>query len=714
VPPSAADLELAFYEKFFFAGDLSPYPVQEEAFSRIFAGESLLVTVPTGTGKTMMAKAGIFKALQSGQKAVYTTPLRALTEEKYRELCADFGEDKVGFATGDYKVNAGAPVQVVVAEILWNKIYQEGTRSSLAADVVVMDEGHYFNDPERGYVWEQSIIGMDPRTQLCVLSATIGSPQQFCQWVYTTRRVPMELVQSTERKVPLYHEYRESYVVEVVKDLFGKGEVPVILFGFGREQCFERARLLKSCPRFVTDEERATIAQRSAAVLLSRGVSDELKSLLLHGIGVHHAGILPRYKQLVERLTLERLLKVVVSTETISAGINLPAKRVVFPELRKYIKKTARLLTSAEYHQMSGRAGRPQFDTEGIAIVLAPEAVVQEIRKELKDAQRGRFSVDESKVRKSAYLRAKTDAQKNGDVTWDKDAQDRLISGQPAPLSSQTRITAEQILAIGLPDLAKEALPGQASESASDPPEPPLPAYLNLNIRTVIDHLLLAEKDRQAAHKLLYQITANLRAMEVLDEHGAQVKGEMIGKLRGIDGPFVYYCLMNHQLSYEEYRELVEYLVDHDVVHRLLSRKGDEKRRAWIKTRLHERRRDEPQVTWEDCEADYERAFPRELSPIEKIHSAFIAGLPHPELHGNKVHKTLFAQMETEDLAFMDFVDKHGLEHEEGSLFSYLARVMKVARMLAEVTTIVEFSTLDQAVRKKLSVIDERVLDDLG
>ena len=179
--PSLADIELQFYEKFFFSRDMEPYPVQEQAFTRIFAGESVLVTVPTGTGKTMMAKAGIWRALTLGQSAVYTTPLRALTEEKYRELCADFGDENVGFATGDYKVNPRAKIQVVVAEILWNRIF--GDHDVKPADIVIMDEGHYLNSPDRGYVWEQSIIGLDARSQLVILSATIGNPDPFCLWV---------------------------------------------------------------------------------------------------------------------------------------------------------------------------------------------------------------------------------------------------------------------------------------------------------------------------------------------------------------------------------------------------------------------------------------------------------------------------------------------------------------------------------------------------
>ena len=384
--PTADEIELDFYETFFFSKELEPYPVQERAFSHIFAGDSVLVTVPTGTGKTMMAKAGLYRALQLGQRAAYTTPLRALTEEKYRELGADFGKDKVGFATGDYRENPDAPIQVLVAEILWNKIF--GDRSHAPADIVVMDEGHYFNDFERGYVWEQSIIGLDPRTQLVILSATVGAPERFCHWVELTRRVPMKLVESRDRRVPLRHEYLEDYPIEVVRELAAAGETPAILFVFGRERCFEMARLLKSCRRFTTDEEKAEIERRVDAVLLDGGVADELRSLLVHGIGIHHAGVLPRYKQLVEELTLDRLLRFVVSTETISAGINLPAKRVIFPSLRKYVRRQARLITPAEYHQMAGRAGRPQFDKEGVAMALAPEDFVQDFRKEVKDAKK--------------------------------------------------------------------------------------------------------------------------------------------------------------------------------------------------------------------------------------------------------------------------------------------------------------------------------------
>jgi hypothetical protein len=709
--PTAADLELAFYERFLWGKGLEPYPVQEQAIAPIVAGKSVMVTVPTGTGKTLMAKAALFTALQRKQKAVYTTPLRALTEEKFRELSADFGEENVGFATGDYKVNREAPIQVEVAEILWNRIF--GDRQVMPADVVVMDEGHYFNDPERGYVWEQSIIGLDPRAQLVILSATVGRPDKFVQWVELTRRVSMQLVESRDRKVPLVHEFREETLIDTVKQLAYDGDVPAIVFVFGRELCFDVARLLKSCRRFTTDEERAKVEVLCDAALLPGGAAKELRPLLAHGIGIHHAGILPRYKQLVEELALERLIKIVVSTETIAAGINLPARTVVFPALRKFIKKEPRLVTAAEYHQMAGRAGRPQFDDKGLAIALAPEDVVSEIKKETKNAgKRGGIStqLDDQKIRRTAYAQARAAAQKKGDLIWTPEQHAELVKGEPAELRSKTKITAEQVLAVGLPDLTKGKLPGAEGYVAPvlDEVEASLPPSMRLDVVTVIDHLLLTDRERKELHKTLSHLVDNMRAIDVIDEHGTQIAGHMIKDLQGMDGLFIYYVLFNHQLEYEDLRALVELLVDHDAVQRILDRKLEDIRREWCRQRLREKRLDNPQVTWEDVEAEYEQEHPRVLTKVETIHQEFSAKVPHPELHGGKKAKAIWARMEDEKLGFVEFVEKEGLEHEEGSLFSYLVRVMNFARKLADASQLSEFGDLADRVKAAIGSVDIR------
>lgn len=705
---SDADLELAFYDKFFLSKGLEPYPVQEQAISHIFAGKSVLVTVPTGTGKTVMAKAALHRALGRGERAIYTTPLRALTEEKFRELSEDFGEANVGFATGDYKVNREAPIQVEVAEILWNRIVAEKHVSP--AEIVVMDEGHYFNDPERGYVWEQSIIGLDPRTQLVVLSATVGHPERFCQWVEVTRRMPMMLVESRERKVPLVHEYREEMLIDTVKELFHSGDVPAIVFVFGREQCFEVARLIKSCRRFTTDEEKAKIEALCDEALLPSGVAKELRPLLGHGIGIHHAGILPRYKQLVEQLALERLIKFVVSTETIAAGINLPAKTVVFPSLRKFIKQAPRMLTSAEYHQMAGRAGRPQFDDKGLAITLAPEQVVSDLKKELKDAAK-RPAYDEAKVKRSVYGRAKADAVRKQDIIWTPDEHAALVKGEPAELRSKTKITAEQVLAIGIPDLAETKLPVTDAEARMAAVEASLPPSMRLDIVTVIENLLLTERERRELLKILGQLVDNLKAIGVIDEHGKQIAGQMIGELQGMDGLFIYYVLFNHQLEYVELRELVEYLIDHDIIQRVLDRKGEDAKKEWTRTWLREQRNEGNQVTWEDAEEAYLKEHPRQLTKVELIHSEFSAKVPHPELHGGKKPKNTWAQLEDSGLSFLEFVTKHGLEHEEGNLFSYLIRVMNFSTKLFQASQLTEFEDMAERVQKLLARIDLRVME---
>jgi DEAD/DEAH box helicase len=720
--PSAADLELGFYERFLLSRGLEPYPVQEQAIAPIVAGKSVMVTVPTGTGKTLMAKAALFAALERGQRAVYTTPLRALTEEKYRELAADFGEDKVGFATGDYKVNRDAPIQVEVAEILWNRIF--GDKNVLPADVVVMDEGHYFNDPERGYVWEQSIIGLDPRVQLVILSATVGRPDKFVHWVELTRRVAMQLIESRERKVPLVHDYREETLIDTIKQLVHDGDVPAIVFVFGRELCFEVARLLKSCRRFTSDEERAEVDRLCDEALLGGGAAKELRPLLSHGIGIHHAGILPRYKQLVEELALARLIKLVVSTETIAAGINLPARTVVFPSLRKYIKREARLVTAAEYHQMAGRAGRPQFDDKGLAIALAPEDVVSDIKKELKNAGKRGHKVDEGKVRRAAYSKARADAQKKNDVIWTPEQHAELVQGEPAELRSRTRITAEQVLAIGLPDLTTTVLPGaptpdgaEGEAAAADPPaeaaavdevEASLPASMRLDVVTVIDHLLLTERERRELHRTLAHLVDNMRAIGVIDEHGQQVSGHMIKDLQGMDGLFIFYVVFNYQLEYEDLRALVELLVDHNVIQRLLDRKDEDKRREWCRTRLRELRMDNGQVTWEDVEAEYEKEHPRVLTRVEEIHQEFCGKVPHPELHGGKKAKRVWATMEDDGLGFLELVEREHLEHEEGSLFSYLIRVMNFAAKLGDATGLEELTELAARVKAVIGGVDIR------
>jgi hypothetical protein len=311
------------------------------------------------------------------------------------------------------------------------------------------------------------------------------------------------------------------------------------------------------------------------------------------------------------------------------------------------------------------------------------------------------------------YGRARSDAQRRGDVLWTPEVHQELVKGEPAELRSKTKITAEQVLAIGLPDLAEQTLPGTAVETRMAEAEASLPPSMRLDIVTVIDHLLLTDRERKELQKILAQLVANMRAIGVIDEHGHQISGQMIRDLQGMDGLLIYYILFNHQLDYTELRQLVEYLIDHDIIQRLLDRKGEDEKKDWIRTKLRELRVDNPHVTWEDVEAQWEKEHPRPLTKVETIHQEFAGLVPHPELHGGKRAKNVWAQIEDGGFSFLEFVEKHGLEHEEGNLFSYLVRVMNFAQKLYEAAQLSEFEDMADRVKKLLGRIDLRLVDGL-
>jgi len=243
--------------------------------------------------------------------------------------------------------------------------------------------------------------------------------------------------------------------------------------------------------------------------------------------------------------------------------------------------------------------------------------------------------------------------------------------------------------------------------------EASLPPSMRLDIVTVIDNLLLTERERRELQKILAQLVANMRAIGVLDEHGKQIKGEMIRDLQGMDGLFIYHVLFNHQLDYVELRELVEYLVDHDIVQRMLDRKGEDEKKEWMRTWLREQRVDNPHVTWDDAEAQWLKEHPRPLTKIEQIHQEFSAQVPHPELHGGKRAKNVWAQLEDGGFTFLEFVEKHHLAHEEGNLFSYLVRVMNFATKLHAASQLTEFEDMADRVKKLIARIDLRFVEQL-
>ena len=382
--------------------EFAPYPFQEEAILSWFDSEQgVLVCAPTGMGKTVVAEAGLFEALKTGKRAYYTTPLIALTEQKYREIRAKakawgFSESDVGLVTGNRRENPDAPILVVVAEILFNRLLssdifhvkengEEETPSARSdandrfrfddVAVVVMDEFHQFSDYERGIVWEFTLGLLPAHVRTLLISATVGNAYEFIAWLRNTSNRKLALITSDERKVPLTYQWVGDELLPEFLERMHTGDdderlVPALVFCFNRDQCWDVAEIIKG--KNIIDAER----QKLLAAELDRfdwtqGAGPKLRQLLLRGVGVHHAGILPKYRRVVEDLFQRKLLSVAVCTETLAAGINLPARSVVLPTILKGPPGDKKLIDSSTAHQIFGRAGRPQFDDRGFVFALA-------------------------------------------------------------------------------------------------------------------------------------------------------------------------------------------------------------------------------------------------------------------------------------------------------------------------------------------------------
>ena len=441
--PSRDELALSYLEQLPF----TPYPVQEQAlFAWFGSDEGVLVCAPTGTGKTLIAEAAAYEALHTGRTIYYTTPLIALTDQKFQEMQAaaerwGFAREQVGLVTGNRRVNPDAKVLVVVAEILLNRLLQPEEFDFAAVSAVVMDEFHSFGDMERGIVWEFSLSLVPAHARLLLLSATVGNAVDFLSWLRRAHRRNLELVQSTDRKVPLsFHWVPDKLLNEHLEEM-AEGDVevrrtPALVFCFNRDECWAVAEELKG-RAMLSDGQQQRLVEKLSHHDWSKGAGPKLKQVLMRGVGVHHAGLLPRYRRIVEELFQQKLLSVCVCTETLSSGINLPARSVVMPSLIKGPPGKQKLIDASSAHQIFGRAGRPQFDKQGYIYALPHEDDVKILRWREKYDQIPEDTKDPGLMKAKKALKKKMPTRSPNRQYWNQSQFEKLRTSPPRDLASQ-------------------------------------------------------------------------------------------------------------------------------------------------------------------------------------------------------------------------------------------------------------------------------------
>jgi len=409
------------------AKGLSPYPAQEEAILEIMGGSHVILNTPTGSGKSLVAQAMHFKSLAEGKRSYYTSPIKALVSEKFFALCDDFGAENVGMLTGDASINHDAPIICCTAEILSNMALRQGKRAQV--DTVVMDEFHYYSDSDRGMAWQVPLLRL-PQATFLLMSATMGDNPTINAGVERITGRDVRVVRSTDRPVPLDFTYSFKPIHETLHDLVGAGQSPVYVVNFTQRECAEMAQNLMST-NYCSKEEKKEIAAALKGFQFDSPYGKDISKFIRHGVGLHHAGLLPRYRLLVEQLSQQGLLKIICGTDTLGVGVNVPIRTVLFSKLCKFDGEKTGVLTVRDFHQISGRAGRKGYDTAGSVVCQAPEHVIENKKIEAK------IAANPGKKNKNVKKKA---PEKNY-AHWDEQVFEKLQTSLPEALTSRFLIS---------------------------------------------------------------------------------------------------------------------------------------------------------------------------------------------------------------------------------------------------------------------------------
>ncbi|SEC11309.1 Superfamily II RNA helicase [Paramicrobacterium humi] len=431
--PDSAEPDAVFdaFTAWATAGGITLYPAQEESLIEVVSGNNIILSTPTGTGKSLVAVGAHLTALARGERSFYTAPIKALVSEKFFALVDTFGAENVGMMTGDSAVNADAPIICCTAEILANLALRRGPDAGIHQ--VVMDEFHYYGDPDRGWAWQVPLLILE-HTQFVLMSATLGDVSALAEDL--TRRTGRDTAEVTgvERPVPLSYHYETAPIHETIDELLHTDRAPVYIVHFSQAQAMERAQALTSA-KVASRAQKEAIAELVGPFRFSTGFGKTLSKLLRAGIGVHHAGMLPKYRRLVEQLAQRGLLPVICGTDTLGVGINVPIRTVLLTALTKFDGTRMRQLNAREFHQIAGRAGRAGFDTAGTVVVQAPEHETLNLKALEKAGD------DPKKRRKIVRKKAP-----EGFVSWGRGSFDRLIAAQPETLTSHMQMTSAMLI----------------------------------------------------------------------------------------------------------------------------------------------------------------------------------------------------------------------------------------------------------------------------
>lgn len=666
---------------------LTPYRAQEEALLELMAGRHVVLSTPTGSGKSLVAQALHFKALCEGRRSFYTAPAKALVSEKFFALCDQLGPQRVGMMTGDASVNWAAPVVCCTAEVLANMALRQGEATD--APYVVMDEFHYYADPERGSAWQIPLLAL-PRTTFLILSATLGNTDSIERALHARSGREVAHVHSDERPVPLDWEYRETPLHETVEDLLAQGKAPVYVVHFTQREAAEQAQALTSA-RVADRDQRRRIAETIGGFRFDSPYGKDLRRFLRHGIGLHHAGLLPRYRLLVEQLAQQGMLRVICGTDTLGVGVNVPIRSVLLSRLCKFDGERVRLLSVREFKQIAGRAGRKGFDEQGSVVCQAPEPAIERRREAQRAARPG--------GRRRRTVRR---AMPRGLVPWNRATFERLVARPPEKLESRFPVTHGMVLSL----LQREADAAPAS-----------------GYRAVLDLIEACHEDARRKRRLRRDaatVFRSLRRAQIVSvERGRRGAGARVRVDPALQKDFS----LHHTLSL--YVVDTVSLLDREADHYALDVLGvveailEDPRPILEAQREHERRELLARLKAEGVPYEERRARLEQVTHpqpnAEFLHATFDSFVEkHPwvgtaDLRPKSVAREMLERYE----GFQDFVRRYRIQRVEGLLLRHLSQVHDtLARTVPEAARSDEVHEILGFLRALLARVDSSLVEE--